>query len=40
MNIAMNKEDAWNDWIRFNLRSIQNNIYLNENNINALRRKM
>lgn len=40
MNIAMNKEDAWNDWIRLNLRSIQNNIYLNEGNINTLRRKM
>lgn len=40
-NIVLeNTSDAWNEWIKFNLRIIQNSIWLNEENINTLKLRM
>lgn len=40
-NIVVNNDDeAWNDWFHFNLNRIEDQMYCNDENIKALRRRM
>ena len=32
-------DDAWNNWIIFNLKCLQNNIWVNQSNIETLKRR-
>lgn len=40
-NIAINSnEETWNNWIKFNLKRIQDNIYANNSNIQILKKRI
>ena len=40
-NIAVqNNEEAWDEWFSFNLRRIQDNIYLNKQNIELSKQRI